>query len=593
MSVTGFLVNGQIQKYDYGSLDNLPDIPENSGTFWATYNSTSEAEITNAFSNNKSVMMKIGNDVFYVTRKLSIGPSGSAWLFVSVGQTNIRTTWVSGSYWNSFSTNTMGGEISNDLKQALLQLASKVVYIDEHGQTYYNDLYNALYPHELMSISATFNQGSNIIYDIDPLTVLNQYLTVVASYSDGTTETISSSDYTLSGNLLEGVSTITVYYEGFTDTFNVNVTHMAGYYTIVNNLTGCTTNNSATAIQENTSYTATITASAGYTLSGATVTITMGGNILTGVFSNGTISIPNVTGDLVITVVASAITVSSISAVYTQTGVVYTTDTLNSLKDDLVVTANYSDSTTAIVPAADYTLSGTLSEGTSIITVSYGGKTTNFNVIVTRYQTFDYAYNTNYVSANGWVDTGLTHSPSFNTLNIEFEAMNSKATNGSDPLICANNQNTSDTGNIVWYSRANKGGFSSFSLGVAKQLNMVPGDIRAVINYHFVDGGETYMEWNGNRVAFATMSKSSVAQNNKTLILAGGYSFSNGGKYAMEARTSKLGYVKFTDPDTNNLLYHFIPAHDLVEDKWGFYEVINSIFYPATGDTLRCANWET
>ena len=386
MSVTGFLVNGQVQKYDYGSLDNLP---ENSGTFWATYNSTSEAEITDAFSNNKSVMMKIGNDVFYVMRKLSIGPSGSAWLFVSVGQTNIRTTWVSGSYWNSFSTNAMG-EISNDLKQALLQLASKVVYIDEHGQTYYNDLYNALYPKELISISATFNQGSNIIYDIDPLTVLNQYLTVVANYLDGTTETISSSNYTLSGNLLEGVSTITVYYEGFTDTFDVNVTHMAGYYTIVNNLTGCTTNNSATAIQENTPYTATITASAGYTLSGATATITMGGNILTGVFSNGTISIPSVTGDLVITVVASAITVSSISAVYTQSGTVYDNDALDSLKADLVVTATYSDSSTQTVPAADYTLSGTLTAGTSTITVSYGGKTTTFDVTVAE-ETWSYS----------------------------------------------------------------------------------------------------------------------------------------------------------------------------------------------------------
>lgn len=390
MSVTGFMVDGQIQKYDYGSLDNLPDIPENSGTFWATYNSTSEAEITDAFSNNKSVMMKYGNDIFSVMRKLSIGPSGSAWLFTSVGQTNIRTTWVSGSYWNSFSTNTMGGEISNDLKQALLQLASKVAYIDEHGQTYYNDLYNALYPHELISISATFNQGSNIIYDIDPLTVLNQYLTVVANYSDGTTETIPSSNYTLSGNLLEGVSTITVYYEGFTDTFNVNVTHMTGYYTIVNNLTGCTTNNPATAIQENTSYTAIITASAGYTLSGATATITMGGNILTGVFSNGTISIPNVTGDLVITVVASTITLSSITAVYTQSGTVYNTDTLDSLKNDLVVTAHYSDSSAQTVAAADYTLSGTLTAGTSTITVSYGGETATFNVIVENYIPVEY-----------------------------------------------------------------------------------------------------------------------------------------------------------------------------------------------------------
>lgn len=74
----------------------------------------------------------------------------------------------------------------------------------------------------------------------------------------------------------------------------------------------------------------------------------------------------------------------SISAVYTQSGTVYDTDTLDSLKADLVVTATYSDSTTATVTA--YTLSGTLTEGTSTITVSYGGKTTTFDVTVTHYE---------------------------------------------------------------------------------------------------------------------------------------------------------------------------------------------------------------
>lgn len=71
----------------------------------------------------------------------------------------------------------------------------------------------------------------------------------------------------------------------------------------------------------------------------------------------------------------------SISAVYTQSGTVYDTDSLDSLKSDLVVTAHYSDQTTEIV--TNYTLSGTLLEGTSTITVSYGGKTTTFTVTVT------------------------------------------------------------------------------------------------------------------------------------------------------------------------------------------------------------------
>lgn len=71
----------------------------------------------------------------------------------------------------------------------------------------------------------------------------------------------------------------------------------------------------------------------------------------------------------------------SISCVYTQSGTVYNTDTLDNLKSDLVVTAHYDDSSTEIITT--YTLSGILAVGTSVITVSYGGKTTTFNVTVT------------------------------------------------------------------------------------------------------------------------------------------------------------------------------------------------------------------
>lgn len=74
----------------------------------------------------------------------------------------------------------------------------------------------------------------------------------------------------------------------------------------------------------------------------------------------------------------------SISAVYTQSGVVYDTDSLDDLKSDLVVTALYSDNTTEVITSG-YTLSGTLTAGTSTITVSYEEKTTTFTVNVTHY----------------------------------------------------------------------------------------------------------------------------------------------------------------------------------------------------------------
>jgi hypothetical protein len=295
---------------------------------------------------------------------------------------------------------------------------------------------------------------------------------------------------------------------------------------------------------------------------------------------------------------------SSISAVYTQGGTVYTTDTLDSLKADLVVTAHYSDSSTAIVPAADYALSGALTEGTSTITVSYGGKTTTFNVTVTRYQLFDYIYNSatpaspsEDTQGQEWVATGLKHAPSWSTLNIEFEAMNSNDLSNADNLFAATQHNTTNTGNTQWMARVNKAGFSAYNLGVAKQLNMVPADTRAVIKYFFVDGGESYMEWDSNRVAVATVSKSSISNNNEALVLAGGRTTSatvSDFYFGLrKGAKTKLGYIKFTDPDSNTLLYHFIPAHDVAENRWGFYEAVNGIFYASNGTTdLRCANWE-
>lgn len=113
-----------------------------------------------------------------------------------------------------------------------------------------------------------------------------------------------------------------------------------------------------------------------YTLSG---TLTEGTSVITVTYEGKTTTF-NVT-------VTAPATLSSITAVYTQSGTVYDTDTLDSLKSDLVVTAVYSDSTTQTVASTDYTLSGTLTEGTSTITVSYGGKTDTFDVTVTHVQT--------------------------------------------------------------------------------------------------------------------------------------------------------------------------------------------------------------
>lgn len=76
-------------------------------------------------------------------------------------------------------------------------------------------------------------------------------------------------------------------------------------YAVTNALSNCVSSNGATAVNANAAYSATITASDGYTLDGASVTVTMGGtNITSTAYSAGKISIAKVTGAVVITISA-------------------------------------------------------------------------------------------------------------------------------------------------------------------------------------------------------------------------------------------------------------------------------------------------
>lgn len=75
------------------------------------------------------------------------------------------------------------------------------------------------------------------------------------------------------------------------------------YYSITKTLSHCTISNGATSIKKDTAYNATVTASSNYTLS--SVAVYMGNTDVTStVYSNGSISIPSVTGNL--RIVASA-----------------------------------------------------------------------------------------------------------------------------------------------------------------------------------------------------------------------------------------------------------------------------------------------
>ena len=79
----------------------------------------------------------------------------------------------------------------------------------------------------------------------------------------------------------------------------------ASIYSVTANLTGCSIDNSTSTVVEGESYTATLTEDSGYTLN--TVSVIMGGvDITSEVYSEGVITIPSITDDVIITAVANA-----------------------------------------------------------------------------------------------------------------------------------------------------------------------------------------------------------------------------------------------------------------------------------------------
>ena len=75
-------------------------------------------------------------------------------------------------------------------------------------------------------------------------------------------------------------------------------------HTVTQTLSHCTSSYTAEDISDGASLRSTLTAETGYTMTGATVTVTMGGETVSGAYSSGVVSIPTVTGNVVITATA-------------------------------------------------------------------------------------------------------------------------------------------------------------------------------------------------------------------------------------------------------------------------------------------------
>lgn len=130
------------------------------------------------------------------------------------------------------------------------------------------------------SYSATITPSTN--YNIQSITVTMGGLDITSSCVTDNTISITS----VTGDIIITVTTVAT----------------VKTYSITNNLSNAINSNAATEIEENTSYNATISVSNNeYVID--SVIVTMGGNDITSTsYSNGVINIPNVTGNIVITV---------------------------------------------------------------------------------------------------------------------------------------------------------------------------------------------------------------------------------------------------------------------------------------------------
>lgn len=132
--------------------------------------------------------------------------------------------------------------LSDAAKTALLDCFAHVAWIDEHGQTYYNALRSALYAQSYPRLTAVFNPGLHVVYTDDALDTLKPYLTVTYYETVESTGTVvAANDYTLSGTLVDGLSTVLVQKDALVTAVQVEAVdyYNQNHWTLTSGEIGC------------------------------------------------------------------------------------------------------------------------------------------------------------------------------------------------------------------------------------------------------------------------------------------------------------------------------------------------------------------
>ena len=283
---------------------------------------------------------------------------------------------------------------------------------------------------------------------------------------------------------------------------------------------------------------------------------------------------------------------SYIVADYVQDRTVYDTDSLDFLKegDDLIVTAYYDDGTHIDLADSQYTLSGTLTAGTSTITATYGGKTATFTVTVTHadvpreYTAYDYiAYTGSDVTdanAENNVHTAVYADLNAYVIEFDFSPLVAKTT---ATAICGGQYGTGNTKNVTFYARTDTHRVSVFSHGTAIGIDN---------NTNVAVGSVAHVKLDPGSASPSTLSVDEASQtgawtNTDAVNAPIGYC---GG---IRQDNAKLNVYKFagigilTLKDlSGTLVGKYIPVKRNADNVMGIYDSVEGVFHTASNTAL-------
>ena len=266
-------------------------------------------------------------------------------------------------------------------------------------------------------------------------------------------------------------------------------------------------------------------------------------------------------------------TLTSIDAVFTQTGIVEEGDNLDSLKQYLVVNGTYSyNGSTYTEEISEYTLSGTLAVGTSTITVTVGMLTDSFTVIVSQYNRYETKTKI-IASGQQYISTNMSETD-LDGCRFEYKlAPGSMSTNASGHLL-------STEKNFIPYLKgsahnsinASRNGGSGFDF----EYNWTIGTDYTVV-YDMADGSVSV---NGTALERSVVSGSFEPSNTRKYIMFGYH----GAGYEDYFYAGALYYMKIYSSG-NVLIHHFVPALDKQTNKVGVYDEVTESFMSSSSST--------